>query len=144
MTLNGKSAVTDTGTSAGRNQNKKLLHNTSKFIPDYRPSHSGRQAVSQSPSQSALPFLQNSHSSCHPCLLHTNLICLIKSEVGEHVSLHLKQKEILCVAVIGYTMLALENGTFDVQCKLKVHDILICTFTNALLYTPLVFLNKWA
>jgi len=142
VTLKGKSVVTDTGTGAGRNQWKKLLQNTSKFIPDYRPSHSGRQAVSPLHSQHCHFF--TTHSSCHLCLLHTNLICLIKSEGDEHVSLHLKQNKILCVAVVGYTMFALENGRFDVQCNLKVHDILIRTFTNALFYTPLMFLNKWA
>jgi hypothetical protein len=115
MTLKGKSLDNDTGTGAGRNQWEKLLQNTSKFIPDYIPSHSGRQAVSP-----------------------------VQSQHDEHISLHLKQKQILCVAVIGCTMLALENSRFDVECNLKVHDILIHTFTNALFYTLLVFLNKWA
>jgi hypothetical protein len=44
--LKGKSRVTDGGTGAGRNQWKKLLQNTSKFTPDYTPSHSGRQSAS--------------------------------------------------------------------------------------------------
>ena len=125
MTLKGKSRVTVTGTAAGRNQWKKLLQNTRKFIPDYRPSQSSRQSVS--------PFhSRHSHSSCHLCLLHTNFICLIKSGGGEHISLHLKQKEKkkLCVGIIGYTMLALENGRFDVECHLKVQGILIHTYIH--------------
>lgn len=48
------------------------------------------------------------------------------------------------MAVIGYTMLARENDRFNVQRNLKVHGIIIHTYTNALFYTLLVFLNKWA
>jgi len=55
-----------------------------------------------------------------------------------------QKKKILRVTIIGYTMLALENGRFDVECHLKVQGILIHTFTNALFYTLLMFLNKWA
>jgi hypothetical protein len=45
------------------------------------------------------------------------------------------------MAVIAYTMLAHENGRFT---HFKVHGIVIHTYTSALLYTLLVFLNKWA
>ena len=68
--------LTDAGTGAGRNQWQKLLQNIIKFIPDYMPSHSGRQAVSTVTSpqltQSALSHLHNSHSQhCHIFTTHT-------------------------------------------------------------------------
>lgn len=95
----------------------------------------------------AVPFTVSTVSSSQLTqfmspLFNTHQLNLFYKEWrGEHVSLHLKQnkRNTVRVAVTGYTVLAYENGRFDVECNLKVHDILIHTYTNALFYAIPVF-----
>jgi hypothetical protein len=86
----GKPRANDAGTGTGRNQWKKLLQNTVKFILDYMPSHSSRQAVTFTVTTVTSSQLTQFMS---PLFIPHQLICLIKSEGGEHISLYLKQKK---------------------------------------------------